>query len=382
MMYDFKTFLLGDVIVNFDSLRVPIRSSERKPGSYPYYGASGIVDRVDAYIFDGDYLLIAEDGENLRTRKTPVAFMASGKFWVNNHAHVVQGNHLANVRYLAYALVGIDISGYLSGSTQPKLTQAAMNRIAVRLPSRKCQDSIVEVLGAFDDKIAVKNQIAKTARSLAWAHFREVINSGGASEFVLSSVVELFNRGIAPNYTEDQSQLRVLNQKCIRDGRVSLGPSRWTLGGKVVPAKLLKPNDVLVNSTGMGTLGRVARWTRDDACTVDSHVTIVRFDETRIDPVCAGFAMLSAEPEIEALGEGSTGQTELSRGQLSGLRITLPSRDSAKRLRPVLTALENLGDSALGESDALAKLRDSLLPRLMSGEIRVREAEKVVGDVT
>ena len=82
-----------------------MKANERKPGSYPDDGASGIVDYVDGFLFDGEYLLIAEDGgENLRTRKTPAAFLATGRFWVNNHAHIVRGNALANTRYLGYAL--------------------------------------------------------------------------------------------------------------------------------------------------------------------------------------------------------------------------------------------------------------------------------------
>src|SRR6185437_8740983 len=125
----------------------------------------------------------------------------------------------------------------------------------------------------------------------------------------------------------------------------------------------LRPDDVLVNSTGIGTLGRVARWTGKESCTVDSHVTIVRFDPAKVDPVCAGFAMLGAETEIESLGQGSTGQTELGRAQLSSLQITVPSKERAAELRPLLDVLENRGDSALEESTSLAQLRDGLLPK-------------------
>src|ERR1035437_5722680 len=125
---------LGKLTKNFDSVRVPVKGADRKPGKYPYYGASGIVDHVDGFLFDGEYLLIAEDGENLRTRQTPVAFMATGKFWVNNHAHIVQGNDRALTRYLSYALSQTEISGFLSGSTMPKLTQGNMNRIPVIEP--------------------------------------------------------------------------------------------------------------------------------------------------------------------------------------------------------------------------------------------------------
>ena len=126
---------LRELTENFDSIRVPVKQADRKAGQYPYYGASGVVDHVDGYLFDGQYLLIAEDGENLRTRHTPIAFLAGGKFWVNNHAHIVRGNGRARTRFLSYALSRTDISGYLTGSTMPKLIQGNMNRIPTSSPS-------------------------------------------------------------------------------------------------------------------------------------------------------------------------------------------------------------------------------------------------------
>ena len=125
---------LGEITENFDALRLPVKQADRRPGPYPYYGAAGVVDLVDKFIVDGEYLLIAEDGENLRTRATPVAFLARGKFWVNNHAHVVRANGDADTRFLMYALSTTDISGYLTGSTMPKLTQGNLNRIPLMVP--------------------------------------------------------------------------------------------------------------------------------------------------------------------------------------------------------------------------------------------------------
>ena len=86
---------------------------------------------MTATVFDGEYLLIGEDGEDLRTRQTPITFMATGKFLVNNHAHIVRGNHRADTRFLSYVLSQTDISGYLNGSTMPKLTQGNLNRMPV-----------------------------------------------------------------------------------------------------------------------------------------------------------------------------------------------------------------------------------------------------------
>ena len=163
---------LGELTDNFDSARIPVKRADRRPGPYPYYGASGIVDSVSDYLFDGEYLLIAEDGENLRTRNTPIAFLANGKFWVNNHAHIVRGNHKANTRYLMYALSELDVSGYLTGSTMPKLTQGNMNRISLLTPPLSEQRAIAHILGTLDDKIELNRRMNETLEEMARALFK------------------------------------------------------------------------------------------------------------------------------------------------------------------------------------------------------------------
>ena len=257
---------------------------------------------------------------------------------------------------------------------------ASIRGLMVPNPSRDEQLATAQVLVALDDKIAINDRIADTSRRLGLAFFSEAVLLAGSIEVGVDSVVSTLTRGIAPKYSEDPNDLLVLNQKCIRGGRVDLSPARLTLREKVKTSKLLRRNDVLVNSTGVGTLGRVARWDSDHLATVDSHITIVRFLESAVDPVCAGFAMLQAQREIEAMGEGSTGQTELRRAQLGGLEIRLPSKGQQRRLRPKLDALEKRADQALSESTALAALRDTLLPQLMSGRLRVKDAEKIVED--
>ena len=162
---------LGELTDNFDAIRVPVKENDRRSGPYPYYGASGVVDHVDGFLFDGQYLLIAEDGENLRTRSTPIAFLATGKFWVNNHAHIVRGNGTADTRFLNYALAHHDISGYLTGSTMPKLTQGNLNRISLLAPPLEEQRAIAHVLGTLDDKIELNRRMNETLEAMARALF-------------------------------------------------------------------------------------------------------------------------------------------------------------------------------------------------------------------
>ena len=142
--------VLGDLAENLDSKRKPITSGLREPGNIPYYGASGIVDYVKDYIFDGDYLLVSEDGANLTARNTPIAFSISGKNWVNNHAHVLKFETYAERRYIEYYLNSIDLTPYISGAAQPKLNQKNLNSIKIPSPSLKEKERIVAILDKFD----------------------------------------------------------------------------------------------------------------------------------------------------------------------------------------------------------------------------------------
>ena len=147
---------------NLDSRRIPITSSDRKAGQYPYYGASGIVDYVDGFIFDEDILLISEDGANLLARVTPIAFPASGKVWVNNHAHVMRFDSMAKQVYIEYLLNMIDISNYVTGTAQPKLNQAKLNTIPIPVPEEAQMERFRELTEQSDkSKYAVQQQLAE-----------------------------------------------------------------------------------------------------------------------------------------------------------------------------------------------------------------------------
>lgn len=141
---------LGDVAENLDSRRVPITSGLRQPGNIPYYGASGIVDYVKDFIFDGDFLLISEDGANLLARSTPIAFSVSGKSWVNNHAHVLKFDTYTERKFVEYYLNNIDLTPYISGAAQPKLNQKNLNSIRLPWPALAEQARIVSILDKFD----------------------------------------------------------------------------------------------------------------------------------------------------------------------------------------------------------------------------------------
>ena len=156
---------LEEITNNFDGSRIPLKQRERDEieGKHPYYGASGIIDHINQYIFEGNFLLIAEDGANLFTRSKPIAFQAKGKFWVNNHAHILQTFSDSPLEYLEHYTNSIDLRFYLTGTAQPKLTQKSLNKIPVPLPPLNEQHRIVtkieELFAKLDAGVELLNKL-------------------------------------------------------------------------------------------------------------------------------------------------------------------------------------------------------------------------------
>src|SRR5690554_7763577 len=141
---------LGELAFNHNPKRKPITSGLRELGEIPYYGASGIVDYVKDYIFDGDFLLVSEDGANLLARNTPIAFSISGKTWVNNHAHVLSFDTYEERKYIEYYLNSIDLTPYISGAAQPKRNKKNLESIPIPNPTFEGKERIVAILDKFD----------------------------------------------------------------------------------------------------------------------------------------------------------------------------------------------------------------------------------------
>ena len=167
---------LGSVVTLLDSRRIPLKKGDRVSGEYPYYGASGIVDYVDSYIFDEDLLLVSEDGANLKARSKPIAFSTSGRVWVNNHAHVLKVESSFYQKFLEEYLNSLDLEPYLVGSTQPKLNQSGLLSIPVPLPTEQALERSVlflEKLKLFvtDFLVGLPDEIA--ARRAQYEHYRD-----------------------------------------------------------------------------------------------------------------------------------------------------------------------------------------------------------------
>ena len=212
----------------------------------------------------------------------------------------------------------------------------------------------------------------------------------GWKKVAISDVCIMIKRGQAPSYTENKS-VTVLNQKCIRDGRINLEFSRQT-DANLKPVNewaYLNAIDTLVNSTGVGTLGRVA-FVRNlhEPTTVDSHVTIVRPDNKKVEPSFLGLSLNFREADIEGLAAGSSGQTELSREALGNLIITLPTLPEQKRIVDLISSVDSYIEALQQQLDSAKRSRNAVLHELLTAggddwvETSLGEIAQVIGGGT
>jgi len=299
----------------------------------------------------------------------------------------------------------------------PKTNLAYLREFPIVLPPLAEQRAIARILGALDDKIELNLRMNETLEAIARTLFKswfadfdpvhakaegrdpslpepiadlfparlvdselgEIPEDWRVSD--LRSVTAYLNRGISPAYLENGGVL-VMNQKCVREGRVDPSKGRrHNPEARSVDGRLLKKGDILVNSTGVGTLGRVAQVLSPPEDTiVDSHVTVVRADEGTVSWNYLGIWLRDREQEIEALGEGSTGQTELSRSRLGELSILVPPLQMMLAFDEASLPIRERSTASEKESQVLAAIRDALLPKLISGELRLKDAEQVVAE--
>lgn len=163
-----ETGRLGDFVENFDSQRVPLSSRERlkRKGEYPYYGATSVMDYVDDYLFDGSFVLIAEDGSVIDKENHPVLQYVWGKFWVNNHAHILKGAKGICNEHLYLFLKEVNILPYITGAVQPKLNQANMNQIPFVIPPLELCNEFREFVSPLFARIRTNEEESRTLAAL------------------------------------------------------------------------------------------------------------------------------------------------------------------------------------------------------------------------
>ena len=251
-------------------------------------------------------------------------------------------------------------------------------KLSIPCPEVSEQRRVARILRSIDERIENNEKINDNLQQQAATIFRQWFVANPESEkwplVTLDSLTSLVSRGIAPKYTDDSTQI-VLNQKCIRDHYIDISLGRRHKA-KVINEKWLQYGDLLINSTGEGTLGRAAQvWFTPENMTVDSHVTVVR-PKNQLLLFYIGLWGISHEREIESLHTGSTGQTELPRERVKTMELRLPDNDTLTRFNAVIAPMVSLVIANQQENMRLANIRDALLPKLMSGEIDASDIDR------
>ena len=372
-----KKYRFDEVTINFDKKRIPLSSAQRekRQGTFRYYGAQGVIDHVDDYIFEGTYLLIAEDGENLKSKKQNIAQVVDGQFWVNNHAHIVQGNEQCDTRFLCYLINSMDLSGYVTGSAQPKLSQANLNAVTLSLPTLAEQKRIVEYLYMLDQKIDVNRQINDNLEQQAQSYFQELFVDNANPEWTTGTISDLgaVVGGSTPSkakpeyYTESGIAWITPKDLSINKSKfVSHGENDITeLGLKNSSAAIMPEGTVLFSSRA--PIGYIAI-AAGEVTTNQGFKSVVPKPE--IGTPFVYFFLKNTLPVIEGMASGSTFK-EVSGSTMKNVPAVIPDAETLAKFSDFCAPIFAQQRILEEQNQSLATLRDNLLPKLMSGEIDV-----------
>ncbi len=382
-MNNLKSKTISELVDVFNNIRIPLSSKEREnlEKVYPYYGAQNIVDYVDNYLFDGEYILIAEDGENLRSNNQNICNLVNGKFWVNNHAHIVKANSKNVTKYLYYNFNRIKFEPYVTGSAQPKLNKENLLNIKTYVHEYLDQQKIAKVLSDLDAKIELNKKInaeleamAKTLYDYWFVQFDFPNEQGKPYKSSHGKMVwnEEFKREIPVGW-----EVKELGKYAnIKKGTLITEKTANTNGNiKVISAgldfsyfhdKYNYPENTITISASGASAGFINFW-REPIFACDC--TTVRGNSDTDTIHILGFLKMRQE-YIFQQARGSA-QPHVYPKDIESLKIPVPPKEIIDEFgRFVISGNIKISNN-LKENQELASLRDWLLPMLMNGQVSV-----------
>ncbi len=402
-----KVKSVAEVANNFDGQRVALKSTDRanRQGGYRYYGASNIIDYVDDYIFDGDYILLGEDGENVLSRNLPLAFIVTGKFWVNNHAHVLQPKENIDLGYLCEVLEAFDYKNIASGSAQPKITQGALNKIRLLFPPLPEQQKIAAILTSVDDVIEKTQAQIDKLKDLKTGMMQELLTNGIGTlsgshskphtefkdspvgripkswELVkLSDLLTKIDSGWSPSCIEtppSTGEWGVLKVSAVTRGKF-LDIQSKTLPPDLQPREHLRVRcgDILLTRANgvaelVGKCVMVKKEPKSKLMMSDKILRLNPNERAYSHFLLHAFNSQQMRKQIELSWGGSSGQKNISQDGIKSYYLALPSYDEQKAIGDSISHIDSL---LAAKEQKLAKVQDSkkaLMQDLLTGKVRV-----------
>lgn len=378
--------------------RIPLSSDVRASmkGEFPYCGANGIVDYINDYKYHGLHILMAEDGGNFHDYQTrPITYLMNGKFWVNNHAHVLRAKNGEHI-FLHYSLVHKDITKHIIGSTRTKLNRSVLEKIELAVPPLPEQQKIAEILSTVDEKIdVIDEQLAQTqelkkglmqrllTRGIGHTTFKDSPLGQIPESWEVKQINEVSTyvdyRGKTPPKVEEGVFL--VTAKNIRSGRID-----YSLSQEYVPVELYddimgrgkpKIGDVLI--TTEAPLGEVAAIDKENIA-LAQRVIKYRADKTQLDSTYFKYSLLSPQFQI-ALDKESTGSTVkgIKGSRLHKMQILIPaSLAEQHQIAEILTTVDDKLQVLTDKKTHYQELKRGLMQQLLTGQRRVKVAEPVM----
>jgi type I restriction enzyme S subunit len=392
---DWEVVRLGEVAEIYDNKRVPLSESIRKnmKGIYPYCGANGIIDYVNDYIFDGEYVLVAEDGGRYGKFEN-TAYIMNGKFWVNNHAHILQAKVGISInRFILYWFIYADISQYVAGTTRQKLTLSTLKSIPIPLPPLEEQKAIADILSIVQNAIEKTEKVINATKQLKKSMMKHLFTYGAVAVEEIDKVkLKESEIGLIPEHWEVVRLGDIVNFKI---GRTPPRKNKdyWTNGKyywvsisdmrnpyinntsemvsekahKEIFREKLAPAGTLLMSFKL-TIGRTAIL-NVDAYHNEAIISIYPKENKVLKEFL--FYYLPAVDYSNLQDKAIKGNT-LNTSKLIKIQIPLPPLDEQQKIANILTTIDQKIQAEEKKKQALQKLFKTLLQQLMTGKIRVR----------
>lgn len=390
---------VSEICKILDSERVPLNSQERaiRQGIYPYYGANGVQDYIDDFIFEGEAILLAEDGGNFEQyAQKPIAYLVSGKYWVNNHAHILKVKQPNITRFIFYSFEHKDILQFINGGTRSKLNQLELRKITINIPSLSEQKKIAEILTAVDKVIEKTAAQISKLRDLKKAMMFELLTKGiGHTEFKDSSVgripaawevkkldqVAIVQTGIAKNknISGDLVEVPYLRVANVQDGFFDLSEVKTIRIPKEKLSRfLLKTHDILVNEGGdFDKLGRGNIWNGQvTPCVHQNHVFAVRVQQDILLPEFFNYVSGSDYGKKYYLGcaKQTTNLASINSSQLKMFQVILPPLSEQKKISQAIRTVDQKIKLIQQKLTQTKTLKKALMHDLLTGKKRVKVA--------
>ena len=379
---DWEVKRLGEVCNFLDSQRVPIKDGDRvkMQGKYPYYGASGIIDYVNDYLFDDDLILLGEDGANILTRSTPLAFLVSGKVWVNNHAHVLKTSTNHNRYYICNYLESLSYDKYNTGTAQPKLNREICENIPILLPNIYEQNKIADILQLWDTAIAKQTALIEQLTLRKRGLMQQLLTGkkrlkgfeGKWKEVRLGDVASI-NRGGSPRPIEDY----------ITDGE---GYNWIKIGDVGVDAKYITSTEEKIIKEGLSKtrfvksgdfiLSNSMSFGRPyilkiDGCIHDGWLVIQEYSQTfNIDFLYYILGYDTTLAQYKSMAAGS-GVLNLNKEIVKEVQLRIPSIDEQIVIASILVNADKEIDIQKQKLAAMQEQKKGLMQVLLTGKKRI-----------